>query len=134
MHEACWCFLVHCNNFCSIFNAYSYFIMASSNLGNLRLLGSITNHLIITLLILGYLSVGLRLWARCRVTKSPGWDDVAMVATLLLFTTYCAFILAIHLRVKDDKFFTQKSIQTTLTVRRCMIASHGEVFHCQSIH
>lgn len=90
--------------------------MASFNLNELAWLGAVTTNLIISLLVFGYVSVGLRLWARCRVTKSPGWDDVAMVATLLLFTTYCAFILAIRLRVKNDKFFTQESIRTTLLV------------------
>jgi hypothetical protein len=89
--------------------------MESPNFDELKALGTITSHLIITLLVLGYISVGLRLWARYRVTKSPGWDDVAMVATLLLFTTYCAFLAAIRLRVKNDKFFTEKSIRLTLT-------------------
>ena len=97
--------------------------MVNAKFEELALLGLITYRLIIALLVLGYVSVALRLWARYRVTKSPGWDDVAMVATLLLFTTYCAFILAITLRVKALKFFNQDDLRVTLTVRHYETAS-----------
>ncbi|EUC42659.1 hypothetical protein COCMIDRAFT_39291 [Bipolaris oryzae ATCC 44560] len=88
--------------------------MDSAKVEELALLGAITVHLIISLLILTYLSVGLRIWARYRVTKSPGWDDAAMIATLMLFTTYCAFILAMNFRAKSIEPWTQASIHTTL--------------------
>lgn len=95
--------------------------MDSAKVEELALLGAITVHLIITLLILTYLSVGLRIWARYRVTKSPGWDDAAMIATLMLFTVYCALILAMNFRVKSVKLWSQTSIRTTLIVRHCLI-------------
>lgn len=57
--------------------------MAATNLQELLLLGTITFYLIIALLILSYITVGLRLWVRYRITKTPGWDDAAMVATLV---------------------------------------------------
>lgn len=56
-----------------------------SNLEELILLGRILWVLSLTLLTFSYLTVGLRLWVRCRVTKSPGWDDAAMVATLVSY-------------------------------------------------
>ncbi|KAF2624852.1 hypothetical protein BU25DRAFT_127537 [Macroventuria anomochaeta] len=62
----------------------------------------------ITLVIWAWLAVGLRLWVRFRITKSPGWDDAAMVATLLLFTTYCAFILTITMRSGQGKLFNKE--------------------------
>lgn len=46
-------------------------------------LGKIVFILSITLVIWAWLAVGLRLWVRFRITKSPGWDDAAMVATLV---------------------------------------------------
>lgn len=93
--------------------------MASSKLQELVLLGSITFYLIITLLILSYVTVGLRLWVRYRITRSPGWDDAAMAATLMLFTCYCAFILAITFRSMDRKLFSEEAIHVTLIVRTC---------------
>lgn len=100
--------------------------MDKANVEELALLGTITVHLIITLLILTYLSVGLRIWARYRVTKSPGWDDAAMIATLMLFTVYCALILAMTFRAKSIKPWTPTSIRTTLIVRDCA-ATHVAV-------
>ena len=49
----------------------------------LVVLGGVTFALAITLLIGSWLAVGLRLWVRYRITKSPGRDDAAMVATLV---------------------------------------------------
>ena len=46
-------------------------------------LGKITYILSITLIVGAWLAVGLRLWVRVRITKSPGWDDAAMIATLV---------------------------------------------------
>jgi hypothetical protein len=46
-------------------------------------LGKIVFALSITLIIWAWLAVGLRLWVRFRITKSQGWDDAAMVATLV---------------------------------------------------
>ncbi|EOA85462.1 hypothetical protein ACJQWK_06605 [Exserohilum turcicum] len=80
----------------------------------LEFLGSVTFYLIITLLALSYISVALRLWARYRITRSPGWDDAAMVTTLLLFTCYCSFLLAIRDRTESGRFFDADSIRITL--------------------
>ncbi|RAR09031.1 importin subunit beta-1 [Stemphylium lycopersici] len=88
--------------------------MASAKLQELELLGSITFYLIITLLVLSYVTVGLRLWVRYRLTRSPGWDDAAMVATLLLFSSYCAFVLAITIRTMNRKFLDKDNIHVTL--------------------
>lgn len=93
--------------------------MDSAKTEELVLLGAIIVHLIITLLILTYLSVCLRIWARYRVTKSPGWDDAAMIATLMLFTVYCALILVMSVREKSIQLWSQASIRTTLVVRHC---------------
>lgn len=57
--------------------------MASKKAQELALLGSISFSLILTLVVLAYITVALRIWVRCRITKSPGWDDAAMVATLV---------------------------------------------------
>jgi hypothetical protein len=57
--------------------------MFSSNHEELFMLGRIMWTLVLTLLTLAYLTVGLRLWVRFRITKSAGWDDAAMVATLV---------------------------------------------------
>ncbi|OAG18625.1 integral membrane protein [Alternaria alternata] len=88
--------------------------MESGKLQELVLLGSITFYLIITLLILSYITVGLRFWVRYRITRSPGWDDAAMAATLMLFTCYCAFILAITFRSSDRNLFSEEAIHVTL--------------------
>jgi uncharacterized membrane protein len=93
--------------------------MESSKLQELVLLGRITFYGIITLITLSYVTVGLRLWVRYRITRSPGWDDAAMVATLMLFTCYCAFILAITFRSMDRKLFNEEDIHVTLIVRTC---------------
>jgi hypothetical protein len=57
--------------------------MLSPNHEELFMLGRIIWILVLTLLTLAYLTVGLRLWVRFRITKSAGWDDAAMVATLV---------------------------------------------------
>lgn len=54
-----------------------------SNLEELILLGRILWVLSFMLLTLSYVTVGLRLWVRWRITKSAGWDDFSMVATLV---------------------------------------------------
>jgi len=90
--------------------------MASEKLMELVLLGRITFYGIITLIILSYVTVGLRLWVRYRITRSPGWDDAAMVASLLLFTCYCAFVMAITFRSMDRKLFGEEDIHVTLIV------------------
>lgn len=53
------------------------------NLRELIYLGTVSFYLIIVLIVLSCITVSLRLWVRCRITKSPGWDDAAMVATLV---------------------------------------------------
>jgi hypothetical protein len=40
--------------------------------------------IVIVLLVLGYIVVGLRLWARFRISKSPGIDDA-----LIIFNMVC---------------------------------------------
>jgi hypothetical protein len=57
--------------------------MDGAMLQELEFLGTIIFYLIVTLLSLSYVTVVLRLWVRCRITKSAGWDDAAMVATLV---------------------------------------------------
>ncbi|KAF2828144.1 integral membrane protein [Ophiobolus disseminans] len=88
--------------------------MASTNFEELFLLGRIIWVLVLTLLTLSYLTVGLRLWVRCRITKNPGWDDAAMLLTLMLFTCYCAFIIVITLRGGQAKLFNIDAIRVTL--------------------
>jgi hypothetical protein len=91
-------------------------MMVNAKLQELLMLGTITFYLIIVLVVLSYVTVCLRLWVRFRITKSPGWDDAAMVATLLLFTSYCTFILVITFRSMDRKLFSPDAIHTTLIV------------------
>ena len=55
----------------------------SAEIVELISLGKVVFILSITLVIWAWLAVGLRLWVRFRITKSPGWDDAAMVATLV---------------------------------------------------
>ncbi|KAJ4991861.1 integral membrane protein [Stagonosporopsis vannaccii] len=81
---------------------------STAQIQELFTLGKIVFVLSITLVIWAWLAVGLRLWVRFRITKSPGWDDAAMVATLLLFTTYCAFILTITMRSSRGMLFTKE--------------------------
>ncbi|KAH6644708.1 hypothetical protein C7974DRAFT_26543 [Boeremia exigua] len=87
-------------------------------------LGNIIFATSISLVISAWLAVGLRLWVRFRITKSPGWDDVAMVATLLLFTTYCAFILTIIMRSSQGMLFTAEA-----RYRSLVFVQLSEVFY-----
>ncbi|CBX99486.1 hypothetical protein IAQ61_005261 [Plenodomus lingam] len=89
-------------------------MMNSEPLQELVYLGTITYDLIITLLALVYITVALRLWVRFRITKTPGWDDISMVATLLLFTCYCAFIFVVIFRSRERRLFSPDSIRITL--------------------
>ncbi|CAE7030700.1 hypothetical protein CFE70_004259 [Pyrenophora teres f. teres 0-1] len=91
-------------------------MMDSETRGELVLLGRVIFSLIITLLILSYTAVGLRLWVRYRITRSPGWDDAAMVATLVLFSAYCAFILAIACRTRNaaHKPYNEDNVRLSL--------------------
>lgn len=41
---------------------------------------------VITLVILSCIAVSIRLWVRVKITKSPGWDDAVMIATLVCYT------------------------------------------------
>ncbi|KAL5115708.1 hypothetical protein ACEQ8H_006420 [Pleosporales sp. CAS-2024a] len=59
----------------------------------LILLGRILWALVLTLLVLAYVTVALRLWVRFRITKSPGWDDAAIVATLFVQLSEVFYIL-----------------------------------------
>ncbi|KAF9695655.1 hypothetical protein EKO04_006476 [Ascochyta lentis] len=83
--------------------------MASmAHIQELITLGKIVFVMSITLVVWAWVAVGLRLWVRYRITKSQGWDDAAMVATLLLFTTYCAFILTIIMRSAQGSLFSDE--------------------------
>ncbi|KAI8932877.1 hypothetical protein NX059_010357 [Plenodomus lindquistii] len=86
----------------------------SAKVKELFFLGTLTYYLLIILLALAYTTVALRLWVRFRITKSPGWDDAAMVATLLLFTSYCAFIFVTIFRSAERRLFTPDAIHVTL--------------------
>ncbi|KAF2034004.1 hypothetical protein EK21DRAFT_97795 [Setomelanomma holmii] len=88
--------------------------MANTNFHELFLLGRILWVLVLTLLVLSYVTVFLRLWVRYRITKSPGWDDLVMGLTLLLYTCYCAFIIVITLRGADRELFNVEAIHVTL--------------------
>jgi hypothetical protein len=57
--------------------------MASAEEQKLIFLGQFIRILVFTLLTLSYLTVGLRIWVRYRITRNPGWDDAAMIATLV---------------------------------------------------
>ena len=58
--------------------------MASrAQIQDLIALGKVVFALSITLIIWAWLTVVLRLWVRFRITKAQGWDDAAMVATLV---------------------------------------------------
>ncbi|KAF3039420.1 hypothetical protein E8E12_009173 [Didymella heteroderae] len=81
---------------------------STAQIQELFALGKIVFILSITLVVWAWLAVGLRLWVGFRITKSPGWDDAAMVATLLLFTTYCAFILTITIRSGQGNLFSKE--------------------------
>ncbi|KAF2996508.1 hypothetical protein E8E13_005873 [Curvularia kusanoi] len=89
-------------------------MISAAAIQELFTLGRIVFILSITITALAWLTVGLRLWVRFRITKSPGWDDAAMIATLLLFTTYCAFILTITLRSGQGKLFSNKEKHLSL--------------------
>ncbi|KAH3967757.1 hypothetical protein HBH52_185170 [Parastagonospora nodorum] len=88
--------------------------MDGAKVHELFLLGRIIWVLVLTLLTLSYITVGLRLWVRFRITRSPGWDDAAMVATLMLFTCYCAFIIIVTLRAHERKLFDFEYIRVSL--------------------
>ena len=43
----------------------------------------VTFGLVVALLVLGYITVALRLWVRLCITKNPGWDDITIVITIV---------------------------------------------------
>jgi hypothetical protein len=57
--------------------------MANTSGEQLLKLAQQTGALVITLLVLGYCSVLLRLWVRLRITKNTSWDDATMVLSLV---------------------------------------------------
>ncbi|KAF2683650.1 hypothetical protein K458DRAFT_478057, partial [Lentithecium fluviatile CBS 122367] len=77
-------------------------------------LGKVVFALIITLLILSWVTVGLRLWVRLRITRAPGWDDATMLFTLVLFTCYCAFILVITCSSAQSRVSSAQKIRQSL--------------------
>ena len=52
-------------------------------LSELFQLGRAVYSLILTLLVLSWIVVALRLWVRIRITKAPGWDDATMLFALV---------------------------------------------------
>ncbi|KAF2119835.1 hypothetical protein BDV96DRAFT_312197 [Lophiotrema nucula] len=74
----------------------------------------ITVDLVIILLLLCWTTVGLRLWVRFKITRSPGWDDAFMVFTLCLFTCYCSFLLVISQQGFLNQLPTTDSLMKTL--------------------
>ncbi|KAH7128398.1 hypothetical protein B0J11DRAFT_578614 [Dendryphion nanum] len=99
----------------------------------------LTFGLIITLLILGWTTVVLRLWVRLRITKNPGWDDATMLLTLVfqlllvyfqsltlllqcLFSCYCAFIVVIGEGLRSNT--TAEAIKRIL-----LYVQLGEIFY-----
>ncbi|KAF1998352.1 hypothetical protein P154DRAFT_536353 [Amniculicola lignicola CBS 123094] len=84
----------------------------------------LTFAIIVTLLVLGWLTVILRFWVRLRITKSPGWDDATMLLTLILFTCYCGFILAISAFGALKHKPTRESLIQTLVYIQL-----GEIFY-----
>ncbi|PVH91831.1 hypothetical protein DM02DRAFT_702733 [Periconia macrospinosa] len=85
-----------------------------SKIGELIMLGQILWVSIIVLLVMAYVTVGLRLFVRYRITKSPGWDDAAMVLTLMLFTCYATFLIIITRRGAEQRLFALNDIHVTL--------------------
>ncbi|KAF2641983.1 hypothetical protein P280DRAFT_449381 [Massarina eburnea CBS 473.64] len=77
-------------------------------------LGDAVFGLIITLLILSWATVALRMWVRLGITKLPGWDDATMILTLLLFTCYCAFVLIITVGSRSHQQFTGAEFMQSL--------------------
>lgn len=92
----------------------------------------LTFGLVVALLVIGWLTVLLRLWVRLRITRNPGWDDATMVLTLVsstlslkvlnantmkcLFSCYCAFILVIECRGALNHLPTPESVRKVLLV------------------
>lgn len=83
--------------------------MANTNKEELYALGHIIWILLLTLLTFGYVTVGLRLWVRFRITKSPGWDDATMVLTLVS--------VFLH---------TGRALLTTPDAVHCVLCGHHE--------
>ncbi|KAF1954706.1 hypothetical protein CC80DRAFT_536536 [Byssothecium circinans] len=83
-----------------------------------RTLGEVFFALIIFLFIFSWITVGLRMWVRLAITKSPGWDDATMVVTLLLFTCYCAFILVVTVgALKHQQFNSAQLVQSIVFIQ-----------------
>lgn len=82
----------------------------------LKSLGDLTFLLAVILLILSWITVSLRIWVRFGITKTPGWDDAAMVFTLCLYTCYIAFILVIVVSARKLQGFTLEQVKQSLLV------------------
>jgi hypothetical protein len=61
--------------------------MESTKQQELTYLGHVIWATVITLLVLSYVTVSLRIFVRYRITKTPGFDDVAMIVTLVSYST-----------------------------------------------
>lgn len=86
-------------------------------LQELASLGDLFFVLAVTLLVVSWATVGLRIWVRYGITKAPGWDDAAIVFTLCLFTCYVAFILVLITTARGMQAFTFVQVNQTLLVR-----------------
>jgi hypothetical protein len=99
--------------------------MVSANLEELYMLGKIIWFSVIILLTLSYVTVGLRLWVRYRITKSAGMDDAAMVITLVSCSA-CSIrpkrvlmvVDAIHVLLYVHRcHYNREDLRATLVVR-----------------
>jgi hypothetical protein len=74
-----------------------------TSLSEAEVLGKTLVSLVITLLLFAWITVALRIWVRFKITRSPGWDDAAIVLALVLFTCYCTLILVIVVRARENR-------------------------------
>ncbi|PVH95838.1 hypothetical protein DM02DRAFT_536497 [Periconia macrospinosa] len=86
----------------------------AQSLKELFSLGEIFFFLSIGLLVVSWIAVALRIWVRVSITKSPGWDDAAIIFTLCLFTCYVSFLLVLIMSARDMRAFTPNQIKETL--------------------
>ncbi|CAI6336321.1 unnamed protein product [Periconia digitata] len=77
-------------------------------------LGDLTFIVAVALLALSWITVSLRVWVRFGITKSPGWDDAAMVFTLCLFTCYVTFILIVIISLRATQAVTIEQVKQSL--------------------
>lgn len=45
---------------------------------------------------ISWITLGLRFWVRLVVIKNPGWDDVVLLLTALIFTGFCTSVILVE--------------------------------------